>query len=74
MPRACTKQTLTAPGRKLTWPQVIGAGASSQVKKAVDLRDNRFVALKVMSVLDSSKARQLLNEARDLSARRRIGP
>jgi len=54
-------------------PQVIGAGASSQVRKAVDLRSNSFVALKVMSVMDKSKRHQLLNEVRSPSISPNLG-
>mmetsp|Transcript_37311 Transcript_37311/g.81262 ORF Transcript_37311/g.81262 Transcript_37311/m.81262 type:complete len:494 (-) Transcript_37311:329-1810(-) len=46
--------------------QVVGSGATSQVKKAIDLRMNRFVALKVINVLDKEKRHQFMNEIRAL--------
>mmetsp|Transcript_38297 Transcript_38297/g.46189 ORF Transcript_38297/g.46189 Transcript_38297/m.46189 type:complete len:487 (+) Transcript_38297:237-1697(+) len=44
----------------------IGQGACSTVKKAIDMRTHRFVALKVINVLDREKRHQLLNEVRTL--------
>eukprot|EP00242_Pyramimonas_sp_CCMP2087_P002092 CAMPEP_0198231590 /NCGR_PEP_ID=MMETSP1445-20131203/115283_1 /TAXON_ID=36898 /ORGANISM="Pyramimonas sp., Strain CCMP2087" /LENGTH=475 /DNA_ID=CAMNT_0043912215 /DNA_START=434 /DNA_END=1862 /DNA_ORIENTATION=- len=46
--------------------QVVGSGASSHVKKAIDLRENRFVAVKVINVMDKDKRHQLLTEIRTL--------
>mmetsp|Transcript_26963 Transcript_26963/g.86629 ORF Transcript_26963/g.86629 Transcript_26963/m.86629 type:complete len:433 (+) Transcript_26963:653-1951(+) len=44
----------------------LGRGASSVVMKGVDLRTNRFVALKNISMLDKEKRGQLMKEIRIL--------
>ena len=45
---------------------VIGSGAGGVVKKAVHVTTHRFVALKVMTVFDKDKRRQLVGEMRTL--------
>ena len=44
----------------------IGAGASGVVKKAVHVPSHRFIALKIMTVFEKEKRRQLINEMRTL--------
>jgi hypothetical protein len=52
--------------------QVIGAGASSQVRKAADLRCNSFVALKVISVKDESRGRTVGSQEEDVIRGQRL--
>ena len=51
---------------------VIGSGAGGVVKKAVHVTTHRFVALKVMTVFDKDKRRQLVGEMPNLSATPRV--
>jgi serine/threonine protein kinase len=43
-----------------------GAGASGVVKKAVHVPSHRFIALKIMTVFEKEKRRQMINEMRTL--------
>jgi len=45
---------------------VLGAGAGGAVKRAIHVPLNKFIALKVMTVFDRDKRKQLVNELRAL--------
>lgn len=46
---------------------VIGAGAGGSVKRAIHVPSHTFIALKVMTVFDREKRKQLVNELRALA-------